>query len=234
MNSDIISPSFEILSFLPKNFFSKDVNEEFIKLIMKSVLGNGSWQKGKEELKEPDFIFNNIPLEFTLASDKCKKNNKNNFINKLRTISYTTDNSEDDLIYYIQQQIESKSKKQYSLSNIHLCVLCLIEKFDWVSDQYGSYAHFITDYKRELFFKDIKSKYIDTNVFSNIFIIFPDLGATWWVWDILSDNKVSLQVTPYMIESKEYPYFIEKRLYEKLVNDGYLKDIFNIVNKQDN
>ena len=105
---------------------------------------------------------------------------------------------------------------------------------DWVSDQYGSYTHFITDYKRELFFKDIKSKYVDTKVFSNIFIIFPDLAANWWVWDILSDNKVSLQVTPYMIESRDYPCFIEKRLYVKLVNDGYLKDIFNIVNKQDN
>ena len=42
---------------------------------MKSVLGNGIWQKGNPELKEPDYIFNNIPLEFTLASDKCNKNN---------------------------------------------------------------------------------------------------------------------------------------------------------------
>ena len=57
------------------------------------------------------------------------------------------------------------------------------------------------------------------------------MGATWWVWDILSNNKVSLQVTPYMIESNNYPYFIEKRLYEKLVNNGYLQDIFNITNK---
>ena len=82
---------------------------------MKSVLGNGIWQKGNPELKEPDYIFNNIPLEFTLASDKCNKNNKNNFINKLRTITYTTNNSEDDLICYIQEQIEEKSKKQYLL-----------------------------------------------------------------------------------------------------------------------
>lgn len=54
------------------------------------------------------------------------------------------------------------------------------------------------------------------------------------MWDILSNNKVSLQMTPYMIESKDYPYFIEKRLYEKLVNNGYLKDIFNITNKLNN
>ena len=234
MKSKLIPPTFDVLSFLPKNFFNKDVNEKFIKLVMESVLGDGNWQKGKHELKEPDYIFNNIPLEFTLASDKCNKNNKNNFINKLRTITYTTNNSEDDLICYIQEQIEEKSKKQYSLSNVHLCVLCLIEQFDWVSDKYGSYTHCFTNHKRELFFKYIKSKYVDTKVFSNIFIIFPDLAANWWVWDILSDNKVSLQVTPYMIESRDYPYFIEKRLYVKLVNDGYLKDIFNIVNRQDN
>ncbi len=151
MKKELTPPTFEVLTFLPKNFFNKEINEKFIKLVMKSVLGNGIWQKGNPELKEPDYIFNNIPLEFTLASDKCNKNNKNNFINKLRTITYTTNNSEDDLICYIQEQIEEKSKKQYSLSNVHLCVLCLIEQFDWVSDKYGSYTHCFTNHKRELF-----------------------------------------------------------------------------------
>ena len=72
MKSKLIPPTFDVLSFLPKNFFNKDVNEKFIKLVMESVLGDGNWQKGKHELKEPDYIFNNIPFEFTLASDNIK------------------------------------------------------------------------------------------------------------------------------------------------------------------
>ena len=51
MKSKLIPPTFDVLSFLPKNFFNKDVNEKFIKLVMESVLGDGNWQKGKHDLK---------------------------------------------------------------------------------------------------------------------------------------------------------------------------------------
>lgn len=228
MNQEIKAPEFEVLSFIPQNFFNKEVNEEFIKLTMKSVLPIGEWVKGVAEKNEPDYIYNKVPFEFTLASDKCKKNNKDNFINKLRTITYTSNNTEDDAINYIKNQIEVKANKKYSLENVHLCILSLIEKFDWVSDEYGSYTHDLIDYKRESFFNEIKKNYIDTNIFKNIFIIFPDMTSFWWVWDVASDKKISLRVTPQMMESEKYPYFIEKRLYTQFVEKGLLKDLFGI------
>ena len=233
MNNKLTLPVHEIFAFLPSNFFHKSINEKFIKLVIQNTLGFGEWVKGNPDNKEPDYIFNNIPFEFTLASDKCKNNHKNNFINKLRKFNYNSDDTEDDLIKYIEQQIEDKSKKRYSLQNIHLCILCLIEQVNWISDKYGSCTHILTSRKRILFFNKIKSKYINTKIFSNIFIIFPDMSAKWWVWDILSDNKISLQVTPAMIESKKFPFFIEKRLYKLFVDKGLLFDTFNILDKKD-
>lgn len=224
-------PIFNVLSFLPKNFFNKKNNEDFIHLVMKRIFGEGEWKSGDPDKQEPDYIFNNVPFEFTLASDKCKNNKKDNFINRLRTFTYTTNSTEDDAIAYIEHQIKEKSRKQYSLKNVHLCILCLIEQFDWISDEHGSCTHHLIDYKREQFFNRIKVKYIDTKIFSNIFVIFPDMAASWWVWDVLSDSKVTLLVNSEMIESGKYPFYIDERLYKQLVQEGLLLDTFNILDK---
>lgn len=228
MDKEIKAPEFEFLSFLPQNFFNKNVNEKFIKLVMKSIF-NGEWKKGCEEKNEPDFICNGVPFEFTLASDKCNRKNKNNFIRRMKIGQYTSEDVEKDAFFYIEEQIKDKTTKKYSLKNVHLCVLCLLDRFDWISDEYGSYTHFLMDYQRENFFKHIKETYIETKKFSNIFLIFPDMTSYWWVWDVLSDKKVSLFVTPKMIESKNYPYWIEKNLYLNLVRDGLLKDVFSLL-----
>ena len=160
MNKEIKAPEFEFLLFLPKHFFNKNVNEEFIKLVMKSILPNGQWIKGNDNRKEPDYIYNNVPFEFTLASNKCNRKLKDNFINKLRTTGFKSNNTEDDLINYIREQVSAKANKKYSLKNIHLCVLCLIDKVDWVLDEYGSSLYYLVENKREKFFQEIKNNYI--------------------------------------------------------------------------
>ena len=233
MNQEIKAPEFEILSFFPQNFFNKEVNEEFIKLVMSSIFSNGKWIKGEANKKEPDYIYNGIPFEFTLASDKCNNKNKDNFIKRMKIGEYTSENVEKDAFYYIEEQIKDKTTKEYSLENINLCILCLLDRFDWISDEYDSLTHFITDYPRDCFFKYIKETYIDTKTFNNIYLIFPDIVANWWVWDVKSNKKVKLQVEPFMMEAMKYPYFIGKQLYINLVQDGHLKDLFKIVNKKD-
>ena len=54
MKQKIKAPEFEVLSFLPKDFFNKDINEEFTKLVMSSFFlrENGS----KEMLIEKNLI----------------------------------------------------------------------------------------------------------------------------------------------------------------------------------
>lgn len=55
------------------------------------------------------------------------------------------------------------------------------------------------------------------------------MTATWWLWSVSSNEKFSLQVTPQMIESEKYPYFIEKRLCQQLVKEGLLTERFSLI-----
>lgn len=218
------APSYEVYEFFPKDFFDKksDENakeyEKFTKFIMEHLLPSGKWVRGDETKQEPDYFYNNIPFEFTLASDK---KGKSNFIFRLKTANYTTNNVEKDAFNYIEQQIEVKSKKEYLISNtktkVYLCVLCLLDRFEWVSDLYGSRTHFITDVPREEFFNKIKKEYLETKKFKGIYIIFPDISASWWVWDLNTENRAKIQLLPMFddLGNYPYPYIIEKELYEK-------------------
>ena len=58
MNQEIKAPEYEVLTFLPQDFFNKNVNEEFIKLVMSSIFSEGEWVKGiaGDDLLLPDCI----------------------------------------------------------------------------------------------------------------------------------------------------------------------------------
>lgn len=204
--------------YLPNDFFDKNVNETFIKLLIENALSlePGDWIKGNPNKFEPDYFHRNIPFEFTIASDR--KNN--NVIRKLRNYDYTSDNLEEDVIKYISESIQAKAKKKYSVNNVCLCVLCILDMFNWISDKYGCKSHSISEHIHLNFFKDINNRYIDTEKFANIFIIFPDPSAIWWVCDIKSGEKIGLQLTDKMIFEKKYPFLLLK-LFSDLL-EGYL------------
>lgn len=207
------APHFDIVTFLPEHFFSKDVNEPFIKKIMAAVLKDSTWEKGNPDCFEPDYFYGSTPFEFTLASDSKKKNN---FIQKYQCGTFNSDDVETDLFGYIEERIADKASKYYSVSHVHLCVLCMLEMFNWVSDEYGSLTHIIIDYPRQQFFAKIKETYINTGLFSNIFFIVPDMCAKWWVFDVLSDSKAPVQLTDAEIKSRQYPFVMIKEIYEQL------------------
>ncbi len=221
MNEPVLNvPSYEIYEFFPKDFFKKEVNEEFIKLVMEQVFPNCNWRKGNPDLFEPDYFCDTVPLEFTIASDKDKKSN---FIIRLKNSTYKTENVEQDVFEYIEHQIKAKSEKKYFVKNVHLCVLCLLDRFQWVSDTYGAYTHFLTDGPREEFFNKIKQDYIETGKFNNIFIIFPDIMTSWWVWDVFSNNKVQLKYSDSQILSQKYPFFAIKDIYDEIFGNPIKK-----------
>ncbi len=194
---------FDVIEFLPHNFFSKEKNEPFIKEIMSAVLKDTVWIPGNPDNFETDYFCDGIPFEFTLASDSKRKNN---FIQRVQRGTYSSEDVEKEAIAYIRERIADKAAKKYSVSNVHLCVLCLLDMFNWVSDEYGSITHTLTDWRRKQFFDEIKSDYIDTGIFNNIFIIFPDVCAKWWVWDLRSNHKASIQLSDSEINSGKYPY----------------------------
>lgn len=206
-------PYRDIYCYFPKSFFHKSVNEPFVQQIMSIVLERKNWTPGNPDLLEPDYFCDGIPFEFTIASDKKRKNN---FIQKYRVGQYTSGDMEADIFRYIEAALISKAHKKYSVSNVHLCVLCLIDATTWVLDEYGSLTYPIFDARRESFFSEIKSQYIDSKTFQNIFLIFPDMTAKWWVWDVLTNKRACVQLSLRQIMSKKVPFVLEQNVFDKL------------------
>ena len=209
----INSLEFEVIGYFPKDFVNKKVNEPFIKQIMSVVLRRKNWERGDPVKHDPDYFCDKCGFEFTLASDDSKKDN---LIQKLKFSSFSSEDIEKDAIDFIRNSIGKKAEKGYSVKNVHLCVLCLLDLFDWVSDEYGSYTQALTEDRKTKFFAELTERYIKTKVFNNIFIIAPDLYARWWVFDILTGEKCSVQVN---IKKKNWPYLILKKEYDKIMNE---------------
>ncbi len=206
------APVFETVSFYPKNFTSKTVNEPFIQRIMASVLPDGKWVPGEASKFEPDYFFNGTPFEFTLASNSRKKGN---FIQRYFGGTFSSEDVEQDVFSYIYERIQDKASKKYSVQRVHLCVLCLLDLSNWVSDYYGSFTHDIVDWQRQEFFAKLRAEFIETGRFANIFIIFPDPCVTWWVYDVLTGGRASRVLTDAEIKSGTVPFHMYKQFYDK-------------------
>ncbi len=207
-------PSVEIISFLPDDFFNKRINEPFIRFIMEHILEESEWQPGNPDKGEPDYFCNGIPIEFTLVADTKKTDS---FVMRMKQGHFESHDVETEVFNYIAERIADKATKNYSVGNVHLCMLCMLDMFGWVAGEYGSVFHELLDYKRKEFFKYLKEYYIDTGKFSNVFILFPDMCAKWWMFDVKTDVKVSYQLSDDEIKYHKLPFILEKHAYEELM-----------------
>lgn len=201
------TPSYDVVEYIPPDFLNKTRNEPFIQKLMSMIFPETTWIPGNPDKFEPDYFCNGVPFEFTIASDSKKKNN---FIQRFQRRTYSTENVDKDFFRYIRERIADKATKKYSVHNVHLCVLCLLDLTDWVLDKYGSVTHGLADWPRQEFFEEIRTTYITTGIFSNIFILFPDMFAKWWIWDVSTNRKSSVQFDDSILESGEYPYCVLK------------------------
>ena len=209
----------EIVGRIPNNFFNKEINEPFIRIIMEKTQKIGKWEKGNPNLREPDYFGDGKGYEFTIASAKKRKNN---FIQKLMNGTYSTEDMEAEMIQYIESRIVDKASKNYSTSEVNLCVLCLLEQFLWVSDVYGSTTYALFNHRRQIFFDRIKKEYIDTKIFENIYILFPDMTAKWWVFNVATGERIAYQLTYKQMKSGDYPFIIMKNVCEEIEELRYL------------
>ena len=207
--------------FYPENFFDKTVNEDFIQKTMQLALERDDWRVGNANLFEQDRFLGKNPFEFTIASDEKKKNT---FVQKMRLARYTSKDIENDMFEYITTALKKKAKKEYKDSNTYLCILCIQELTSWVLDEYfASWTFFAHDRRRE-YFDTIKADYIEPGIFKNIFIIFPDIFAKWWVWDVRTDNKVAICLSENDILSQKIPFALEEKIFNEIIKGSNSKD----------
>jgi hypothetical protein len=218
-------PYMRIVNFYPENFFDKTVNESFIQKIMQKALQREDWGDGNSDRFEQDRLCGNVPFEFTIASDKRKKNT---FVQKMQLGKYASEDVESDMFEYISTALEKKADKKYSHPNTHLSILCIEELTSWIFEEYDAFAAFAVYDRREEYFEEIKAKYLESGIFKNIFIIFPDIFAKWWVWDVKTNNKVSIRLSENDILSKEVPFVLEKNIYDQIIEKDKKKQLLEV------
>ena len=204
-----------VVECIPKEIFLKENNESFIRKMLTKSIGEGVWVRGDPNLREPDFFWNDVPFEFTLASDQRKKNN---FVRKMIEHHYISDDAERDLLDYCMVRIEEKAKKNYSVDHVHLCILCLIDMTFWVSDHYGSSFHELYQYRKEEFRTSVRKEYIEKGIFENVFLIFPDIFGSWWICDCLTDYKTQVKLSDKNIRDGKIPYMLVEEEYLRIMN----------------
>lgn len=207
----------DVVSCFPNDFFDKEVNEPFVQKVMACLSGKSDWRKGDPDAFEPDYFCGSIPFEITLASDH---KSRDNFVQRLTRGHYTTPDAEEDAIRFIEERIQRKAEKHYSVPNVHLCVLCVIDLTNWVSDHYGSFLHDALDGRRQDFFSSLITQYINTGVFSRIFIVFPDFHAKWWVYDVVTGIRHYYQITDEEIRNGTEPFVLLKSEFDWIMRKG--------------
>lgn len=215
-------PYIDIVNFYPDNFFDKHINEEFIQNVMRIALQIDDWREGNANYFEQDRLCGTVPFEFTIASDSRRKNT---FVQKMKTGKYVSEDIDKDMFEYISTALDKKAQKEYSKPNTHLSILCIEELTSWVFDEYGVVSTIFVHDRREEFFSKIKMKYIESGIFNNIFIIFPDIFAKWWVWDVKTNKKVSIQLLENDILSEKIPFVMEKSAYNEIISKARAKEI---------
>ena len=205
-----------IFSYFPDDFFNKNVNEPFIVFLMSKYMKNDidDWKQGNPNEFIPDYVVNDHYYEFTLASNRCK----NNLIRKLQKVTYESKNVIKDAWQCIQESLDSKMKKNYSVDDVSVCILCLLDfNEDKITDNGSMSAELFNLFHRDIY-DSLQSDYISKGNFKNIYIIFPFSNETWWVMDIVKSNISSIQLSEAEIKSGNYPFFSRNMNYYELFN----------------
>lgn len=200
-----------IFSYFPENFAHKSVSEPFIAYIMSRYLGIGieMWKQGDPDKFEPDYLVDKNGFEFTIASDR----GKNNLIRKLQTVTYSSDNVTKDVWDCIQESLESKMKKNYSVPNVSVCILCLIHFNENFMQSDGSMSVDLFRLFHDQIFNVLKQEYVDKGKLDNLFILFPFSNETWWVMDVNERSVNSVCLSEAEIKSGQYPFFSKNMAY---------------------
>ena len=209
-----IPPTVDLICFLPDDFLNKKINEPFVKSVLCDVLDIDDWKAGDPNKYEPDYFCGNIPVEITIASNTKKRDN---FIQSFKRAAYSTVDSDADIFCYIKESIEKKLRKQYSVPNVHLCVLVLIAKPSWLFSGISPETEDLMISPMESSVSWIREKCIDSNKFGDVYLIFPDMNARWWLFSIKNSCTGCKILSDKEILDGGFPFWMTKENYCKMI-----------------
>ena len=187
--------------------------------IMSRTLLKDGWKRGDPNKFEPDYFCDGVSFEFAMASTGEKGDT---YVRKIKNAEYASNDVEKDAMNYIWKSVEKKARKNYAVEHINLCVLCLLNLYGWMSDEYGSVLVTADDLRREKFLDNLKTQYIKSKRFDNIFIIILGLAAEWWVFDMKKGTKSYVQLKEREMVEGKMPYTTIKSDYSERIFENFI------------
>ena len=196
--------SIDFIDRLPDSFFNKECNESFCGKVLCTVFHKTNYRKGDPKKSEPDLFIDDVPFEVTIVSDKNKHNNLvQRMLNRWNS-GFSCDDINREILKMIDDRIRDKANKHYCTPCPYLCLIVPLPMISWLKRVYAQILStvFSDDEAKQL--QEYKTQYIDTCVFSSIFVLFPDLNQCWWILDLKTRNMVPYQGD---INDASYPYY---------------------------
>ncbi|WP_418790360.1 hypothetical protein [Phosphitispora sp. TUW77] len=180
----------EFFDSAKKSNYFESVSERIAKAIIISILNEKekNINRGRAEIKEPDYIVENRGYEVTFAVD-------NTIIPQLKGVSQLRGipfNIEEMLISDIKYAIKKKSDKHYLSATVNLIIFVLHPLLEWYSPFYikstplSENGWRAREKKRNELFAEMYEKYIQTEKFKNINIVQLTHDGFYVLYDLKS------------------------------------------------
>ena len=184
---------------IPPHFFDsaneqnnfESVSERIAKQILSTILDIKNIRRGNAELFEPDYMSDNDGYEVTFAIETSLIPQ----LKGVRPINTSNRNLEHELITDITNALERKSVKKYSCptSVVVISIETLITWYTSFKNQENSFESRMLNLiyekgyqrNRNNFFEHLVRKYIEQNVFQNIYILQPTHNGEFALYDMI-------------------------------------------------
>ena len=190
---------FELQSKNFNNFFNHKFNENFASTILKHVFGYSLCNHGND-LNEPDLLFDGKEwFEIALICDSKKRNN---LVQRIINGQFKSEDVEIDLLCMMQERIKDKSTKKYVNIHPNLCLICPVPMIEWIAPISNIDMLFYST--KQKFFDNLYSEYVERGLFNDIYIIVPNIDASWTLID-LKGKRACFKGKQ---DDINYPYYI--------------------------
>lgn len=183
--------SIKSILYFPPDFFGnktkKDKSVTPCEALMRELISHhqginvADVKRGDESKKEPDFKIGGEWVEIRYSEEKAQRHMK-------QEGSYQSNRTLQLFIEEVQHAIEAKAKKTYSVDNVAVGILSLIDTTLFSCENKGNKLHDCIIKQRDDFFEHLVQEYITTGIFKNIYIVTIGYDRVFVVFDIKKFN----------------------------------------------
>lgn len=156
--------------------------EVLMKTLLSHHLKSTDISRGDSNLHEPDFRIGGEWIEMRYAEEQAQK--------PMNTVGeYSAQKVLSDFSIEVEHAILEKSKKHYSVQEKSVCVFSLLDVQPYYASVFPDEMQSYVEHARNNFFSSLHGKFIESGIFTNIYIVVIGYNRQFVVFDLLQFEK---------------------------------------------